>query len=237
MGVTVAARLAAAGHTVAVANSRGPETVPQEALATGATPVWAAEVADGVDVLIVSVNFGHVPDVADLVRNAPADAVVIDTSNYQPFRDGRIAAVDEGRIESEWVQDHYGRPVVKAWSTIYMESFARKATTAGDPERIALPVAADDDAQRAIGMRLVEETGFEAFDAGTIAESWRFQPATPAYTTDLTAEQLPAALAAADARRSPIRRDLSRAIVEERAEVEGGLPSADWFLALSRAIY
>ena len=48
------------------------------------------------------------------------------------------------------------------------------------------------------GWQLVEDTGFDAFDAGTLAESWRQQPGAPCYCTDLTREELPAALAAAE---------------------------------------
>jgi predicted dinucleotide-binding enzyme len=237
IGTILAERLGSAGHDVLIANSRAPETVPQAALTTGAAAVWAADVTTGVDVLIVSVNFGQLPGVAALVNGAPAEAVVIDTSNYHPYRDGVVDAVAAGQVESEWVQEHYGRPIVKAWNTITTWSFANKATRVGDADRVALPVAADDAAQRAIGMALVEQTGFEAFDAGVIADSWRQQPATPAYTTDLTAEQLPDALAAAEASRSPLRRDLFWSVLTERIEAEGHFPGPVRELALARAIF
>jgi predicted dinucleotide-binding enzyme len=90
------------------------------------------------------------------------------------------------------VQEQYGRAIVKAWNSITASSFRDRAMQAGTAGRIGLPVAADDDAQRAaVGMRLVEETGFDAFDAGVIADSWRQQPGSPVYTTDLTVEELP----------------------------------------------
>ncbi|EDH1235396.1 NAD(P)-binding domain-containing protein [Salmonella enterica subsp. enterica serovar Abony] len=41
IGKTLTRRLSAAGHQVKVANSRGPETIDPETLATGATPVSA----------------------------------------------------------------------------------------------------------------------------------------------------------------------------------------------------
>jgi predicted dinucleotide-binding enzyme len=47
----------------------------------------------------------------------------------------------------------------------------RKGKPAGSPDRIALPVAADADRDRKVGVTLVEDTGFYAFDAGTLAES------------------------------------------------------------------
>ncbi|WP_228000066.1 hypothetical protein [Mycolicibacterium sp. P1-5] len=65
-------------------------------------------------------------------------------------------------------------------------------------------------------MRLVENTGFDAFDAGVLADSWRQQPGSPAYCTDLTLEEMPAALAAAEKDRLPARRDIAVAAIAER---------------------
>lgn len=208
IGTTVAHRLAAVGHHVTVANSRGPETLPSRALSTGARGVAASEVVDGVEVLITSVPYARVPDIAPLVKQLPDDVVVIDTSNYYPHRDGNIAAVDDGQVESLWVSEQYGRSVAKAWNAINTLSFDRWATFAGHPARIAVPVAADGEAPRAVAMSLVEETGFDAFDAGTLDQSWRQQPGTPIYCTDLTKDQIGDALAAADRKQSIIRRDL-----------------------------
>jgi hypothetical protein len=39
-------------------------------------------------------------------------------------------------------------------------------------------------------MQLVDDTGFEPIDAGVLAESWRQQPGTPAYCTELSQEDL-----------------------------------------------
>src|SRR5438128_2274713 len=80
----------------------------------------------------------------------------------------------------------------------------------------ARAVPADDEQDRQLGMALVEDTGFDAVDAGTLAESWRQQPGTPCYCTDLTSEEMPGALATADATRSPRRRDLAVAAIMER---------------------
>ena len=237
IGQILAVRLSRAGHDVLIANSRAPETVDPAALTTGATAVWAADATQGAEVVITSVNFGQIPDIADLIAKAPADAVIVDTSNYFPARDGVIEAVENGQIESEWVQEQYGRPIVKAWNTITTASFADKAYSTDDATRVALPIVADDDAQRAVGMRLVEETGFEAFDAGVIADSWRQQPGTPVYTTDLTAAELPAALERAARDRSALRRDLMWKIYQERVEAEGSLPHPDRQLALTRALF
>lgn len=238
IGAILARRLARAGHEVKIANSRAPETVESAALTTGATPVWAAEVTEGADVVITSVGMGRIPDVAPLVAKAPTAAVIIDTGNYHPPRDGVIDALVEGRtVESLWVQEQYGRPITKAWNTITDVSFAEKTSEPFATGRIALPVAGDDDGARALVMDLVETTGFEAYDAGVLAQSWRQQPGTPVYMADLTAEELSAALARADANRSWRRRDLLWAVWSERIEAEGGTPRPERLLALARAIF
>ena len=50
-------------------------------------------------------------------------------------------------------------------------------------------------------IRLIDELGFDAVDAGPIADSWRQQPGTPVYTSDLDADGVKAALAQAKAGR------------------------------------
>jgi predicted dinucleotide-binding enzyme len=82
------------------------------------------------------------------------------------------------------VAERLGRPIVKAWKAIGSDSFARKGKPAGNTDRIALPVAADRETDPKVGMALVEDTGFDAVDAGTLAGSWRQQPGAPSYCTD-----------------------------------------------------
>ena len=216
IGKTLTQKLSAAGHDVKVANSRGPETIDADALENGAAAVIASEAVRDVDVVIISVPLHRIPEIVPVMSGVPRDTVVIDTSNYYPVRDGEIESIERGQIESVWVAEQLGRPVVKAWNAIGSGSFAVNATPAGNPDRIAIPVAADDDEDRAVAMALVEDTGFTAFDAGALADSWRQQPGTPCYCTDLTYDEVRDALGRADAARSPKRRDLSVAVFEER---------------------
>jgi hypothetical protein len=89
-----------------------------------------------------------------------------------------------------------------------------------------------------MAMGLVEDTGLDAIDAGSLADSWRQQPGTPCYCTDLTRDELPSALAAADAVRSPKRRDISLAAVMERLSGTGATnPDAAYMVRLSRALF
>ena len=237
IGKTLARKLSATGHEVKVANSRGPETIDADALAFGARAVSRPEAVADVDVVILSIPFNRIPAVAPLTSKLPSKTVVIDTSNYYPHRDGRLDAIEGGQVESLWVAEQLGRPVVKAWNSIGSDSFATKGQAAGSADRIALPVAADREADRKVGMALVEDTGFDAFDAGTLGESWRQQPGAPAYCTDLTLDELLAALAAADRARLPKRRDLAVAAIQERVGDSKTNPDAEYGVRVNRALF
>ncbi len=183
IGGNLTRRFTAAGHEVAVANSRGPETLADLAAETGATAVEAARAADGAEVVIVTVPQKNVPDLpAGLLDAAAPGAVVVDTGNYYPQqRDGRIAAIEDGTPESAWVAQHLGRPVVKAFNGIYADHLLTGGLPAGDPGRRALPVAGDDAQAKARVIALLDEIGFDGVDAGPLDQSWRQQPGTPVY--------------------------------------------------------
>jgi predicted dinucleotide-binding enzyme len=237
IGKTLVRKLGAAGHDVKVANSRGPDTIERDVLASGGRAVTAQEAVVDVDVVILSIPLNRLPGIAPLIASVPAETVVIDTSNYYPARDGRIEAIEAGQVESLWVSEQLGRPIVKAWNAIGSDSFARKGKPAGSQDRIAIPVAAENDRDRKVGMALVEDTGFDAFDAGTLADSWRQQPGAPGYCTDLTLEEMPAAHAAAERARLPKRRDLAVAAIVERVGDGTTNPDAEYGVRLSRALY
>lgn len=236
IGATLARKLSGAGHDVKVANSRGPETISSDVVAAGARPVEASDVVTDVDVLITSIPLSRMPEVKPLIANLPASAVIVDTSNYYPLRDGRVEALDGGKVESVWITEQLGRPVAKAWNAITAGSFEVKGREAGDPDRIAIPVAADRDHDKAVAMALVEETGFDAVDAGSLADSWRQQPGAPSYCTDLTSQTLPEALAAAERARLPQRRDIVISAITERFTSYTDV-SLDYLVRLNRAIY
>jgi 8-hydroxy-5-deazaflavin:NADPH oxidoreductase len=237
IGKTLARKLSAAGHNVKVANSRGPETIEADVLAFGARAVSAAEAIENVEVVILSIPLNRIPGVAPLIANLPVETVVMDTSNYYPIRDGMIDAIEAGKVESLWVAEQLGRPVVKAWNSILADSLVKNGKPAGSPGRIALPVAADRETDRKVGMVLVEDTGFDAFDAGTLAESWRQQPGAPCYCTDLTRDEMPAARAAAEAARLPERRELALAVIMERIGDSKTGPDAEYGVRVNRAVF
>lgn len=195
IGGTIAEHLAKAEYSVVIANSRGPETLMDLPSGVSAGTVHDAAAADAV---IISVPFGEIRSLRDVFAGVAAETPVIDTSNYFPFRDGSISGLSDGDIESEWVSKQLGHGITKAWNAILAGSFQTKARPRREPGRIALPVAGDDAHAKGLAMRLVDITGFDSFDAGSIADSWRQQPGSPAYCTELDVNELPIALAAAD---------------------------------------
>ena len=94
-------------------------------------------------------------------------------------------------------------PVVKAFNNVYAEHLLTRGRPAGDPERAALPVAGDDSEAKEVVLALLDELGFDGVDAGPLAESWRQQPGTAVYGTDLPADRLREALASASPERTP----------------------------------
>jgi 8-hydroxy-5-deazaflavin:NADPH oxidoreductase len=204
--------LTARGHDVAVANSRGPETLRELAAETGAAAVPVEEAARDRDLVVVTIPEHRVPDLPAGLFAAAGDAtVVVDTGNYYPRqRDGRITAIEDGTTESRWVGEQLGRPVVKAFNNIYAQHLLEGGRPRGTPGRIALPVAGDHAVEKTVVLRLVDELGFDAVDAGSVDESWAQQPGTPVYTADLDADGVRRALTEA----SPERPDQFRATPE-----------------------
>ena len=202
IGGTLTRKLTALGHEVAVANSRGPETLADLVNETGAAAVSAAEAATGADIMIVTVPQRAIPLLAQGIFDAAAaNAPIIDTGNYYPMRDGRIDAIEDGMAASRWVSEQIGRPVVKAFNNIRAQHLLELGKPAGSPGRIALPLAGDDPQTKSVVMRLIDELGFDPVDAGSIDESWRQQPGTPVYATDLDAAGVTKALAEASPNR------------------------------------
>ena len=198
IGGRLARRLTALGHDVSIANSRGPATLAALASETGARAVTVEQAASAGDVVVVTIPEKSIPRLPPgLFDGGPADGVVVDTGNYYPQRDGRIDPIEHGTTESRWVSDRLGRPVVKAFNNIYASHLLERGKPGGAAGRIALPVAGDDARAKDVVIRLLDELGFDGVDAGSLDESWRQQPGTPVYGTDLDAEGVRKALAEA----------------------------------------
>lgn len=206
IGGNLTRRLTALGHEVSVANSRGPHTLTALAEETGAIPVTVREAARDAEIVVVTIPLKAVPDLPSGILDGAAEGVaVIDTGNYYPKqRDGRIAAIeDEGLTESRWTERHIGHPVIKAFNGTYAQDILDRPRPAGDPDRMALPVAGDDEAAKAKVRALIDELGFDTVDAGGLDDSWRQQPDTPVYGLRGGVAEVTKALAEASCERTP----------------------------------
>lgn len=215
IGAELAKKLSAAGHTVKLANSRGSESLKDIVYGTAISAVVKEEVARDADVVILSIPFARNAEAASLVAQAPISTIFVDTSNYYPQRDGHIAEVESGKQETVWASEQIGRPLVKAWNAILSQTLVEVGAVPGTPDRIAIPIAGDDLAAKRVVAELVSATGFDTVDAGDLADSWRFQPGSPAYCTELTIAELEVALSHASKERLPVNRDaIMQAIME-----------------------
>jgi hypothetical protein len=154
-------------------------------------------------------------------------SVVVDSSKCHPqLRDGRIDAIDRGMFESEWVAQHLGRPVIKAFNNIFAESLLERGTPPNTTGRIALSVAGDPPDAREPVLCLVDDLGFDPVDACGLEDSWRQQTGTPAYCQDLDAASLRRALAEAD------RSRIGEYRVAEEARIERSMAAQTARLSL-----
>jgi predicted dinucleotide-binding enzyme len=202
IGANLTRKFSAVGHQVSVANSRGADTLAELGAETGAVAADLADVAAGAEVVILALPTKSFPDLPDgFLAAAASNAVVVDPSNYVPRqRDGLIAEIEKGTIESRWTEAQIGHPVVKAFNTLNARQLADLGTDvrAG---RIALPVAGDDQTAKDLVIGLIDEIGFDGVDAGGLDESWRQQPGSPVFTNALDVGGVERALAAADRER------------------------------------
>ena len=182
IGSTVAKLAVDAGYDVVLSNSRGPETLADAVAELGpkARAATATEAAEAGDLVVFTIPLGKV----EQVDPAPlAGKVVLDTCNYYPERDGDIAALDDKQITtSGLVQQHLAQShVVKAFNNIFFQHLASMARPAGDPARSTLMIAGDDADAKRTATEFIGRIGYDVYDTGSLADSWRFQRDQAAY--------------------------------------------------------
>jgi predicted dinucleotide-binding enzyme len=219
MGMTLARHLARLGHGVAIASPRDSGHLAASAEGVGARAALMSEVVGNAELVILAIPTKVVVDLPRaLFASLPSSVVVIDLANYHPeLRDGRIEAIEQGLLDSQWVARQIGRPVIKVFNNIFAKSLLEKGVAKGAPGRIALPVAGDSLEARATALRIVDELGFDPIDAGSLDASWRQGTGTPAYCKDLDAPALRRALAEAD------RTRIANYRAEEEARIRSSL--------------
>ncbi|WP_438351034.1 NADPH-dependent F420 reductase [Paenibacillus sp. FA6] len=205
IGTIISKKLVKNGHDVKIADARGIECLERKEIA--GTPVSVEDVITNIDVLIISIPFHVMPSIRNIVDKAREEVIAVDTSNYYPFRDNKIEEIENGIVESVWVSNQLGRPIIKAFNNQLAYTLENKGTPEGTSSRIAMAIAGNDLSQKQIIMDVVNELGFDAVDSGSLSDSWRQQPGTPAYCTELTKEELTETLKKANKEKAPFLRD------------------------------
>ncbi|MES2616716.1 MAG: NAD(P)-binding domain-containing protein [Bacteroidota bacterium] len=210
IGSALIRQYAKAGHEIKITNSSNLEKLQALEKETGAKAVQVNEVAIDSDVLVIAIPLCEIPNLAKSLSNRIADStIIIDTTNYYPIRDGRIDALDNGMPESVWVSNQLSLPVIKVYNSILAGSLINKGHTEAAIQRIALPISGDNKQSKAVVATLVNDSGYDALDIGQLADSWRQQPGSPIYCTDLTRSELKLNASRAIKQQLPDNRELA----------------------------
>lgn len=197
IGGAAARAFAEAGHEIAIANSREPETLLNliNEIGKNAKAVTIEEAANFGEIVFISIPFGK-------YKELPSDKfdgkIVIDSNNYYPDRDGKFEEIDNNKItSSELLAEHLkGAKVINAFNTIWFEHLK----TQGNKdlpleERRVIFAAGDDDKAKRLVLDLIEEIGFAAYDTGDLRFGGKTQqPGTAIYNRDLTKNEAAAIL-------------------------------------------
>jgi predicted dinucleotide-binding enzyme len=179
IGATVAQRLVAEGHEVAISNSRGREAVEPIAAEIGATAATVAEAAEFGEIVFEAIPL---KEYETLPAEPLKGKIVVDAANYYPGRDGTFDEIENGTASTELIQRHLpDSKVVKAFNTIQWTNIRDRHKPRGENDRLAVPVAADDEDAKRTVFGLVDQVGFDPVDGGTLHESKRQEPDTPVY--------------------------------------------------------
>ena len=199
IGSAVAELFTQADHEVVISNSRGPQTLDDlvEKLGDNASAGTVEQARDFGDVVVVTIPLKAI---TALPANGWENKLVIDTNNYYPDRDGKIADLDSGATTSSELLENQlpGARIVKGFNTIWSEHLK----TQGDKdlpldERRAIFIAGDDSGAKETVAKLIEDIGYAAIDTGFLREGGRTQqPGSPIYNKELTAAEAARALTA-----------------------------------------
>jgi predicted dinucleotide-binding enzyme len=194
IGGALARHWGAAGHELLI-SSRNPEKLRALAREIGpnVTVGTPREAAAFGEVVLVSVPYHATPQIGRDYASDFKGKVVLDTGNPYPSRDGEMAVRDRlrgtGVASAEYLP---GTRLVRAFNAIGADSLTRDAFRA--PERIGIPLAADDPQAMKIASQLVSDAGFDPVSVGKLARAREFDYGTPVYVRGMTAAELRVAL-------------------------------------------
>lgn len=187
LGGSIGGNWVRSGHEV-VFSSRHPERLESKVrrMGPGASCGTPLDAAQSADVVLLSLPYDPIPDLAEGLADALAGKIVINASN-QPFDKAHPLAV-------EAAQSGLGPLTQRLFSTARV-AIAFSAVDATDIAAsydrgvpLAVPIAADDAEAMAMAARLVHDAGCVPLVIGDLASSRSFMRGTGPFraNTDLT---------------------------------------------------
>ena len=200
VGTVLARLLLSSGYRVLIAGSGAPAKIALiiDVLAHGAVATTADEVARDSDIVILALPLGKALPLdgrPTIPRDLLADTLVVDAMNYWWEVDGIRDDLNDPRVStSELVRDALpGARVVKAFNHMGYHDLDEGPQATGAPDRKAIGIAGDDEADVAAVAALVDAVGFDPVMVGSLHDSISLQPGGPLFGANFDAEAVRAA--------------------------------------------
>jgi 8-hydroxy-5-deazaflavin:NADPH oxidoreductase len=173
MGSAFAKRLGAAGHEVTI-TAADLSHAEQAASAAGGNvrAVPQGQIARGAELLILATPYGAV---AEALRGAgdTTGKIVIDIANPLNAEMSGLTVGFTSSAAEEIQKAVPGARVVKAFNTVFAQVLGAETRSA---TKVQVLYAGDDDAAKQAVRALIESAGFEAVDAGPLANARYLEP-------------------------------------------------------------
>lgn len=175
LGSALAETLARAGHSVIIANSRGPQSLADLTAAIGANAAGGSlEEAASQDVVIYASRWVNRDEILGALPSWDG-RIFVDASNHYlthapDFTKDDLGGETSSEIISRLVP---GARVVKAFNSVYSGTL-RAGGTVEAGKRVLFMSGDDADAKATVGS-LIADIGFHAMDLGSLRDGGRMQ--------------------------------------------------------------
>jgi predicted dinucleotide-binding enzyme len=194
IGGTVGTLWVKAGHQV-LFSSRHPENL--KPLVAGLGPLARAgtvrEALNFGDAILIAVPYGAYPQIGEDYAKELAGKIVLDAGNAVISRDGEISKeareIGIGATSMKYLPK---ARIVRAFNTLNYRTLAKNAHRSG--ERMAIPIAGNDQEALSVASRLIREAGFDPVIIGSLESSKLFAQGGPLYGQEITADEMQARL-------------------------------------------
>ena len=190
IGGTVGTLWVKAGHQV-LFSSRNPENLNQlvDRLGPLARAGTVREALAFGDAILIAVPYGAYPQIGKDHARELAGKIVLDAGNAVLSRDGEISKeareIGIGATSTKYLPK---ARIVRAFNTLNYRILERNANRPG--ERIAIPIAGDDQQALTVASGLVRDAGFDPVLIGSLESAKLFAQGGPLYGQEITANEM-----------------------------------------------